>query len=504
MADELKDKVAKGAVWATLEQLCAQGISFGMGIILARLLTPDDYGTVALVTIFLSVALVLVNSGLGKALVQKSEIDGLDVNSVFYVSSAISWALYGVLFLFAPTIAAYYRIAELTPIVRVLALNLPLYALNSVQNVELYRQMKFHLTFRIAVITASASAVVGVGLALLGFGVWSLVWSSLCGAVASVIARGFVTTWRPRLTFSWTRVRTLFDFGWKIMAGDLLESMVSNLYGLVIGRCYSQADLAFVNKGRNIPDILQSNINTSLVEVSFPALVRLQQNRERLLNALSRLLSVSSFVMFPCMFFLAAVSENAILFLYGEKWTPCIPYMQIVCVMGSTITIAAVNLQAILAIGRSDVHLKLTIFRNVASVTILFACISKGVLVWLFVSCLLFGPLSSLVGMICASRVVGYTLRRQFSDFMPNVLIGFVSIIPVLLLNTLVVSRNPLILGSLLFAEAVVTGALVLVLAVSFRTCAARELVAILRRNKMLSGMGFVAWIYSYFEGERN
>jgi len=228
MSGGLKEKVVRGTFWAFLEQVGVQGLNFGMGIVLARLLTPEAYGTVALVAVFITVATVLVNSGLGQALVQKREIDELDVNSVFYVSSGIALVLYGVIFFAAPTVARYYHNPELTAIFRVLALNLLLYAVNSVQNAELYRQMKFNLTFRVSVVTAVSAAVVGIGLAYLGYGAWALVWSSVMGSVAGVIARAIVISWRPRLQFSWSRLGPLFRYGSRMMANSLIGTIMSN------------------------------------------------------------------------------------------------------------------------------------------------------------------------------------------------------------------------------------------------------------------------------------
>lgn len=494
----LKGKVVKGIFWTSLEQLSGQIVNFALGVVLARLLTPDDYGTVALVTIFISISMVLVNSGLGQALVQKREIDELDVNSVFWVSLTVSVVLYGILYWVAPAVAAYYRVAELRPILRILALGLPLYALNSVQNAELYKQMKFNLTFRISVLSVVTSAVVGIALACLGFGVWSLVWSSLSGTLAGVIARAFIVSWRPRLLFSVDRVRGLFAFGWKMLVGSLLGSVFSNLYGFVIGRRYSQSDLAFVNKGRNIPDLLQGNINASLVEVSFPALVQLQDDRERLQNALRRLLVVSTFALFPLMIFLSVESANVIYFLYGEKWAACIPYMRIICAMGSIGAVGAVNQQAILAVGRSDVHLKLTILRNVASVVILVSCITRGVGFWVLVNSILFGPISSFVDMICSSRIVGYSMRRQFVDLLPNLAIGIAVIVPTFLLNLAFSSHNPLILGGRLLLEAALAIGMAMSLAVLFRTDAAREILNLAMKNRFLISSRLVRTADSY------
>ena len=426
MGDEpasLKKKAAKGAAWVMLEQLCVQGFNFGLGVVLARLLTPEDYGSVALVMVFITVAQTLVASGLGQALVQKKDADDLDFTTVFFLSLGVATLLYVVLFCAAPFVAAFYKIDELGLVLRILALNLILFAVNSVQSAELFREMRFDVSFRISLVTSLASAVVGLSLAFGGFGVWALVWSSVLSNASGVVARWFFIRWRPRLAFSAARLKPLYRFGWKLMASSLIYASLNNLYGVLIGRFYSRADLAFVNKGRNLPDLCKNNLNVALTESSFPALARMQDEPDRLLEAVRRLMAINVFVVFPTMMFLLLVSRDLILFLYGPQWEPCVVYMQIACAGAALAALGGVHNVAALSVGLSGLLLKVVVFRSILAIAVLCACLSHSVLLWV--------AIDSVVGVFVALTVypwigksrIGYRYRMQLADVLPTMLL---------------------------------------------------------------------------------
>lgn len=480
MSDGLKEKVARGAIWSTIEQISVQGLNFGMGIILARLLSPEDYGSIALVTIFISVAQVIVNSGFGQALVQKKEIDDLDVNSVFYTSLCLSFVMYAALFFAAPFVAAYYDMPELRPVLRVLAVNLVLYSVNAVQSAELYKQMRFNISCRVSLITTAVSAAVGISMAFLGWGVWALVGSSVMGNVAGILARAFYISWHPRLMFSAERLKPLFRFGGKMLATSLVNTVFNNLYGIIIGKFYTKADLAFVNKGRNLPELLTSNTNVAVIEVAFPALVQLQDDIPRLCHAMRRLLRISLFIVCPCMALMAGLAEPIILFLYGEKWMPCVPYMQLVCVGAMLGPLSAVAALGIAAIGRSDVTLRLSIVRNSLSLAILASCLMRGVLFWMVVSTLVVSVVAICLNMYCNTRFIAYRLLDQLKDVVPSLsLCGAIGVS--LWLSGRFFPSAPTMGG--LFAELMLKGLLAVlvyfVVMIAFRFKTLREAVAI-------------------------
>jgi len=425
----LKGKVAKGTMWVALEQCVVQGLNFGMGILLARLLGPEAFGTVALVTVFIAVAQVLAISGMGQALVQKVDSDEVDFNTVFCVSLALAAVLYLILFAAAPAIARFYDVSELVAIVRVLALNLFFFSFNSVQNAALFKKMRFDVTFRVSVVTSVASAIVGVGMALYGCGVWALVCSSVLSNAAGVVVRMFYIDWRPRLRCDRRRLKPLFSFGWKLMASSLLSTLVSNINGVLIGKFFTKADLAFVNRGRNIPELIGGNIRTSLVESSFPALSQLAADRERMAAALHRLLSVSMFVLFPVMMLLAVVAPRLILFLYGEKWTACVPYVQLACISNLMWTIAAVNTAAVTAFGRSGWLLKVGIAINLTSFGVMCVCLPHGVLPWMMATTFVTAPVALTLDILLARKLVDFGFRSQFRDVLPTLLLTLAMVV---------------------------------------------------------------------------
>ena len=327
----LKSKVAKGAVWTLMEKLSTQAVQFVVGMVLARLLTPNDYGTVALTAIFFAVAGVLVDGGFGNALIQKKDADDLDFNSVFYLNFVLSVVAYIALFFAAPWIADFYKTPELKNIVRVSALCFFFNAVNAIQGAELTKKMLFHLSFRISLITCFTSAICGITLAFLGFGVWALVLTSLITGFVGVVARWFIIAWRPRLMFSFSRLKPLFSYGWKMAFSGLLDSVFRELNGLLIGKFYSRADIAFVNKGRSLPQLTMDQVDSTLGRVSFPALVFLQDDKIKLREAMRRMMRCSTFLVFPLMVGVAVCSWSCIRLLYGEKWTPAVPYMMLSC-----------------------------------------------------------------------------------------------------------------------------------------------------------------------------
>jgi len=415
----LKSKVAKGAIWTLLEKLSTQIVQFVVSMILARLLTPDDYGTVALTTIFFAVTNVLVDGGFGNALIQKKDADDLDFNSVFYLNVALSVLAYVVMFFAAPWIARFYETPELTSIIRVSAICFLFNAVNAIQNAELTKKMLFHLSFRISLITCFTSAACGITLAFLGYGVWALVWSSLITGVVGVIARWFIIAWRPRLMFSFARLRPLFAYGWKMAISALLDQIFVNLNSLLIGKFYLKSDIAFVNRGRSLPSLAMSQVDETLGRVSFPALVLLQDDKVRLREAMRRMMRCSTFLVFPLMVGLACCSWSCIRFLYGEKWTPAVPYMMLACFTFALWPFHTINLRGIQALGRSDVFLVLEIIKKTLALIVIISAFRLGVFTWMAISAFALGPLGIIINSWPNRKLLNYTIGMQLRDVAP-------------------------------------------------------------------------------------
>ncbi len=431
----LKSKVAKGAMWTLMEKLSTQAVQFVVGMVLARLLTPNDYGTVSLTAIFFAIANVLVDGGLGGALIQKKDVDDLDYNSVFYLNVALSLVAYAALFFAAPWIARFYKTRQLVPIVRVSAIAFIFNAVNAIQGAELTKKMLFHLSFRISLITTFTSATCGVTLAFMGYGVWALVWSSLITGFVGVIARWLIIAWRPRLMFSWSRLKPLFSYGWKMAVSGLLEAFFSNLNGLVIGRLYSRADLAYVNKGRGLPRMAMDEVNATLGRVSFPALVQLQGDKVRLRDAMRRMMMCSTFLVMPLMVLVAACSHSELRLLYGSQWTPAAPYMILACFTYALHPFHTINLRGIMALGRSDIFLKLEIVKKALVLAVVIGASQLGVLIWMTISAFAIGPLSVIINSWPNKKLLDYPLRMQLLDVLPTILVCAVEGVVVVGLN---------------------------------------------------------------------
>lgn len=416
----LKEKVAKGAMWTLCEKLSCQTVNFVVGMILARLLTPTDYGTVALTAIFFAVANVLSDSGFGGALIQKKNADDLDFNSVFYLNFALSSLAYVVLFFAAPMIADFYQTPVLKNIVRVSAITFFLHAINAIQNAELTKKMLFHLSFRISLITTFTSAAVGITLAFMGYGVWALVWTGLVTYIVGTIARWFIIAWRPRLMFSFARLKPLFVYGWKMLASSLLDQLFVNLNGLLIGRFYTKADVAYVNKGQGIPCLVMNQVDETLGRVSFPALVLLQDDRDRLRDAMRRMMRCSTFLVFPLMVGVAACAKSSLRLLYGEQWLPAAPYMMLACFSYALWPFHTINLKGIMAVGRSDIFLKLEIVKKISKLIFIFAFFRFGVLPFMMACAFALGPLSVLINAWPNKKLLNYSFSMQVMDVLPT------------------------------------------------------------------------------------
>ena len=472
---KLTDKVARGVFWVLLEKFGIQAAHFVVTLVLARLLTPSDYGTVALLSIFVSLSNLLVDCGFGKALVQKKNATQTDYNSVFYLSMVIAVVLYAGLFFGAPLVARFYNVPELKSMLRILALSLIFHSINGVQNVELNRKMLFKLSFRVSWARVIVSSVTGVALAFAGFGPWALVYASLAGGVTGVVARQLVIKWRPSLTFSWDSIRGLFRFGWKMAAASFLTKAYNELYGLLIGKFYARTDLAFVKKGAHIPKMLGSTADGTLSRVSFSALVRLQDDPRRLRNAMRRMITCSTFVMFPLMACLGLVAEPLIGLLYGERWLPAAPYVQITCFAMAFRPFDSINLQAINARGRSDIYLRLIVFRRIVGLVVMAVALPKGVMTFMVSLAVALGPFGIVVNSLPNRLLLKYSILMQLRDVMPSLVLT--AVMSAFILG---VGRLPVSDRVLLFPQVILGLATYAALAVAMRMRPVAELAAVL------------------------
>ena len=327
----LKRKAIKGFFWQFVQKMTSQSISFLVSIVLARLLSPEEFGLVAMTGLFLSIASVFATSGLGASLVQKKDIDSLDCNSVFYAGLALSVVAYSILFISAPLIASLYHQPKLIWIVRAQGLWLLFSSISSVQNAMVSRKLDFKQFFKVSLVSTIASAVVGLYMAFTGFGYWALIAQSFSASVISIITMNRIVKWRPRLQFSFLRLKKLYSFGLNLTAANLFGAFFNELRSFLIGFHYSPADLAYANRGASLPSLFDSNIRGTISGILFPAMSRLQDDKAMIKTSIRRSMMTTTFIIAPSMVLLSAISDKVILIVYSSKWALAIPFMQVVC-----------------------------------------------------------------------------------------------------------------------------------------------------------------------------
>ncbi|MGL4864549.1 MAG: lipopolysaccharide biosynthesis protein [Cetobacterium sp.] len=423
MQNNLKSKVLSSLIWKLLERGGTQGIQFIIQIVLARLLTPDDYGIIAIIMIFIALANVFVQSGFSIALIQKKNIDEKDLSSVFYISLIIAGILYSVLYYTAPLISSFYKNLELIKILRILSLTLFLGAFNSIQNTIIAKTMEFKKQFLSSLIAAIISGVVGLLLAYKHFGVWALIYQQLSNQLLICIVLFIVVKWRPKLIFSFYRIKELFEFGSKLLISSILDTIYMNITSLVIGKFYTPAMLGFYNRGNQFPQLIVSNFNGSIQAVMFPALSAEQDNRDRLKSIVRRSIVTSSYIIFPLMIGLIVIAEPMVKLLLTDKWLPCVPYLRVFCLSYALWPIHTANLQAINAIGRSDIFLKLEIIKKILGVTILVISLKYGVYA-IALGTLISGIFSSIINGYPNKKLLNYSYLEQVKDIIPSLLIS--------------------------------------------------------------------------------
>jgi O-antigen/teichoic acid export membrane protein len=420
-----KTQVISSLIWKLAERGGTQGISFIVSIILARLLSPEDYGIIALITIFIAIANVFVQSGFNTALIQKKNTDESDFSSVFYLSLFIALILYILLYFTAPRIADFYDNEQLVSILRVLSITLIFGAFNSIQNAYLARKMMFKKLFFCSLGSIIISGTIGIATAYSGWGVWALVAQNITSQMSVTIILWFTVKWRPTLMFSLKRVKSLFSYGSKLLASSLINTLYLNLRSLIIGKIYNPVMLGYYNKGQQFPNLIITNIDGSIQSVMLPALSAHQDNQKRVKEMMRRTIVSSSFLIFPMMIGMAVVAEPIVKVVLTEKWLPAVPFLQIFCISYMLYPIHTANLQAINAIGRSDMFLKLEIIKKVFGLAILSISLQYGVYA-IALGEVISGIIASFINAHPNRQFLDYSIKEQVIDIMPSLLISLV------------------------------------------------------------------------------
>ena len=408
-----------------MERCGAQLVSFVVSIVLARILEPELYGTIALVTVITSILQVFVDSGMANALIQKKDTDDLDYSSVFYFNVAFCLVLYIGLFFAAPLISRIYGSPDLVPVIRVLGLTIVVSGVKNVQQAYVAKTMQFRRFFFSTLGGTLFSAVVGITMAYRGFGIWALVAQQLLNVTVNTAILWLTVGWKPKLMFSLRRLGGLVSYGWKLLASALLDTVYLKLYQVVVGLKYTSSDLAYYNKADQLPLLVVENINSSIDSVLLPVLSAEQDSKEAVRDMTRRAIKTSTYIMMPMMAGLAVCAEPLVRLLLTDKWLSCVPYMQVFCIVYAFYPLHTANLNAIKAMGHSDVFLKLEIIKKIVSTILLVVSMNISVYA-IALSQLVSCVTSQLINSWPNRKLLDYSYLHQLRDMAPAILLSLV------------------------------------------------------------------------------
>lgn len=420
-----KSNILSSLFWKLMERGGTQGVQFIVQILLARLLAPNEFGMIAIVMVFIQLAQVFVQSGFNTALIQKKDADEDDFSSIFFLSLGIASVLYVFMYTIAPHVASFYENSMLSPVLKVLSLTLFAGAFNSIQNAYVSRNLLFKKLFKSSLGAILFSGIVGIIAANQGLGVWALVIQQLLNQVSITIIMWFTVKWRPKLVFSILKVKEMFSFGWKLLVSSLLNVFYMELRTLVIGKIYTPSTLGYYNRGQQFPKVIVSNIDGSIQSVMLPTLSAHQENKKRVKEMMRRAIISSSLLIFPMMIGMAVVAESLVKIILTDNWLPAVPFLQIFCLSFALWPIHTANLQAINALGKSNIFLKLEIVKKIVGIIILGASLPFGIYA-IALGEVLSGLISSFINAYPNKLLLDYSYKEQWADITPSLLITVV------------------------------------------------------------------------------
>ena len=413
--------VISSMLWNILERFSAQIVSFVISIILARILSPNEYGIVAIIIIFINFANVIIEGGLNTALIQKKNADQTDFSTIFWFCLLLSAVMYVILYLTAPLIARFYDNDFLIPVLRILSLVLFANSINSVQRAYVSRHMLFKKLFWINAVAVVVSGMLGIVMAYKDYGVWALVGQSLTLPLVCCVLMWIAVKWRPSFTFSVERFKSLFDYGWKIFMTNFIVAVYGDIRGLLIGKFYQPSALAFFDRGKSLPTLLMNNITSSINTVLLPAFADEQDDKARVKQMMRRSVQVSYFFVLPLLVGLLCAAKNLVLVLLTEKWLPAVPFVQIFCIVFILMPIQNVNMTAIKSLGYSNITLKLEIYKKIIEAIILIVSFMINVyaVAWGIV---MYNFISVFINLSPSEKLVGYSWKEQIKDVLPTLI----------------------------------------------------------------------------------
>lgn len=424
MTESLKDKTVKGTIWSAADSILGQGVTFLVGIVLARLLSPEEYGLVGIVLIFTTVLSGIVDSGFSRALIRKKNVLDEDYNTMFITNMMVSVVLFVALYFIAPSIARFFSRPELVMLTRVMGFILIFQALSITQTTILTKRVDFKTKTKASVVAAIISGVIGIGMAYWGFGVWSLVGQRLSNTLINSLCLWVLIKWWPNLKFSINSFRYMWGFGWKLMVSGILDNTWNQLYQVVVGKFYSPATLGQYSRANEYSSIFSSNLTAIIQRVTYPVLAEVQDDKERMVVAYRRIIKVTMFITAVSMILIGAMAEPLIYCLIGPQWHEAASYLPLICLTMSLYPLHAINLNMLQVQGRSDIYLVLEVIKKLIGIGPL--CIGIFVnIFWMLVSGLFIGIISFFLNSYYSGKKLGYSSWMQIKDVAPSYIIAF-------------------------------------------------------------------------------
>lgn len=435
----LRHQTVKGTMWSAVENVTRLGITFVVSIILARLLSPEEYGLIGILAIFISLFNAIVDSGFTSALIRKQDATDTDYSTVFYINLVLSLFLAAVLFLCARPIAVFFERPELVALTKVMSSVVVINALAIVQRARTTKAIDFKTQTKITFIASICSGVVGITMAYMGYGVWSLVSQQVCNQLLSTIFFWVYNKWMPKLIFSWVSFKEMWAFGSKLLVSGLIDTTWKEIYQVVIGKCYSPATLGLYARAKQFADLCSTNLTSVVQRVSYPVLSSIQEDRERLKSGYQRVIRTTMLPTFVLMLGMAACAESMIKVLIGEQWLECVPMLQIICTYGMLYPLHALNLNMLQVQGRSDLFLRLEIIKKAIAVVPLLLGVFVDIYLMLAGS-LVTSLFSYYLNAYYSGPFLNYSIKEQVTDILPSFGVAMAMAVPVFAISFIPIS----------------------------------------------------------------
>jgi len=436
MSKNLRQKAVRGVWWSAIERGGVALVQFVIGVLLARILLPEQFGLIGMLSVFIALSQILLNSGFGSAIIQRQDLSDVDTSSVFYLNVGLGLLIASLLFCSAAAIASFFGQSELEPLTRFMSYKVAIASFSVVQLAILRRELKFRAIAVISISAIFVSGIVGVTLAIIGFGVWALAWQQFVMAVVTTVVSWTVAAWRPRLLFSVQSLREMFAFGSKLLVAALMFQGFRHVYSAVIGKLYLPAELGYYTRATGLQQMATRTTNSIVTRVSFPVLATIQDDAPRMRRGLREMLQVLTLINTPLMLGLLVAARPLVIAILTEKWLPSVPLFQVLCLVGALYPLQVINVQFLIATGRSGLNLKIAMVKNLIRVVALVVTCQWGVLaiVW---GQLVVALIAYLINCHYTSKILEYAAFRQLRDVFPCVLVGSIMAIAIYPLNGL-------------------------------------------------------------------